>query len=449
MTALLLVVTALLVLLNGFFVAAEFSLVRAKASHLAAEAESGSRRSRRALQAIEQIDSSLSACQLGITMASIGLGFAGEPALGGLLEPLFEPLFGDEAATAAAIALAFLIITVLHIVIGELAPKSVAIASPEPVARWVARPLGVFRTVFRPLIWALNGTANSLVRLFGVRPASELELGTTGDDLRMLVAHATLRKTLDAGEAHMLSGVFELHEHEARQVMTPIPAVVTVDISDDVETALRRCITSGHTRMPVTEDRNNDRIRGIVHLSSLARLQINQAAEGGLEQVLRPAHIVPETKPLDDLLADLQRERTSMAVVVDEYGRTVGIVTVEDIVEEVVGEIDDETDSALAPVRRLANGSLYVRGHVPLADLEDHGVELPVDSDAFNSIGGYVFSVLGRLPKRGDQVRAAQYVIRVESVRENRIEAVSIREKPEPSPDDESPEAVEPEEVVE
>ena len=328
------------------------------------------------------------------------------------------------------------------------AAKSIAIASPEPVARWVAEPLHFFRVLFRPFIWALNGAANRLVRLFGVKPASELELGTTGDDLRMLVAHATVRKTLDAGEAHMLSGVFELHEHEARQVMTPIPAVVTVDVSDDVESALRSCIASGHTRVPVTEDHNNDRIRGIVHLSSLARLQLNPRADASIEQVLRPAHIVPETKPLDDLLADLQRERVSMAVVVDEYGRTVGIVTVEDIVEEVVGEIDDETDPALAPVRRLANGSLYVRGHVPLADLEDHGVELPVDSDAFNSIGGYVFSVLGRLPKRGDQVRADGFVIRVESVRENRIEAVSINEKP-PVTAEHDAAPPDPEEVVE
>jgi CBS domain containing-hemolysin-like protein len=448
MTGLLLATTFLLVLLNGFFVAAEFSLVRAKASHLETQAEAGSRRSQRALQSIEQIDSSLSACQLGITLASIGLGFAGEPALGHLLEPIFEPIFGESASTAAAIALAFLIITVLHIVIGELAPKSVAIAKPEPVARWVAEPLYYFRVFFRPFIWSLNGAANWLVGLFGVRPASEMELGTTGDDLRLLVAHATLRKTLDAGEAHMLSGVFELHEHEARQVMTPIPAVVTVDIEDDVEKALRRCITSGHTRLPVTEDRNNDKIRGIVHLSGLARLQLSADEHASIEQVVRNAHIVPETKPLDDLLADLQRERVSMAVVVDEYGRTAGIVTVEDIVEEVVGEIDDETDPALAPVRRLANGSLYVRGHVPLADLEDHGVELPVESDAFNSIGGYVFNVLGRLPKRGDQVKAFNYVIRVESVRENRIDAVSIREQPAPVSQEES-EPPEAEEIVE
>jgi CBS domain containing-hemolysin-like protein len=429
--ALLLIVALLLVLLNGFFVAAEFSLVRARASVLEQDLEEhGSKRSAKALEAISQIDSYLSACQLGITMASIGLGFAGEPALGTVLEPLFDGVLGEGASVAAAITTAFLIITVLHIVIGELAPKSVAIASPEATARWTARPLGVFRRIFSPFIHVLNGTANRLVGLFGVRPASEMRLGATGEELRMLVEHGRSHRTLDAGEAHMLSGVFELHENEARNVMTPIPAVVTIDVDDTVEVALRRCTSSGHTRLPVTEDRSTDKIKGVLHLSSLVRLMLSKGEDATIAKAVRDALIVPETKPLDDLLADLQRERMSMAIVVDEYGRTVGVVTVEDIVEEVVGEIDDETDPALAAVRRLANGDLFVRGHVPLADLENHGIELQVDSDAFNSIGGYVFSELGRLPKRGDSLRANGYLIRVESVRENRVEAVRIAEVP-------------------
>ena len=203
----------------------------------------------------------------------------------------------------------------------------------------------------------------------------------------------------------MLAGVFQLHEQEARQVMTPIPAVVTVDVADDVETALRRCVSSGHTRLVVTEDENADRVRGTVHSNSLARLlHGRRAAARRSRRSCKPALIVPETKPLDDLLADLQRERSSLAVVVDEYGRTAGIVTVEDIVEEVVGEIDDETDPAGGAVRRLANGDWFVRGHVAIADLLDHGIELPVDTDAYNSVGGLVFDELGRLPKRGDTV---------------------------------------------
>lgn len=431
MTALLLFVALVLVLLNGFFVAAEFSLVRAKASLLETEAEeTDSRRAKAAVTAMRQIDSYLSACQLGITMASIGLGFVGEPALGHLLEPLFGDFMGETTAVAVSVIIAFTIITVLHIVIGELAPKSVAIAKPEPTARWLAGPLSVFKRIFWPAIVVLNGAANRLVGMFGIRPASEMELGATGDELRAIIQHGRTRRTLDAGEAHMLSGVFELHENEARNVMTPIPAVVTIDVDDTVEVALRRCTSSGHTRLPVTEGRSTDKIKGVLHLSSLVRLMLSKGEDATIGKAVKDALIVPETKPLDDLLADLQRERMSMAVVVDEYGRTVGIVTVEDIVEEVVGEIDDETDPALSSVRRLANGDLFVRGHVPLVDLEDHGIELPIDSDAYNSIGGFVFAELGRLPKRGDAVRANGYVIRVESVRENRIEAVRIAEVP-------------------
>lgn len=431
MTWLLLLVTVLLVVINGLFVAAEFSLVRAKASLLENAGEEGvddSRRTRAALTAMSQIDSYLSACQLGITMASIGLGFAGEPALGHLIEGWFGSSLSEGATTAISVAIAFTIITVMHIVIGELAPKSVAISKPEEVARWLSGPLSIFKRIFSPVITLLNGTANRLVGLFGIKPASEMELGATGEDLRALVEHGRSHSTLDPGEAHMLSGVFELHENEARNVMTPIPAVVTIDVDDTVEVALRRCTSSGHTRLPVTEDRSTDKIKGVLHLSSLVRLMLSKGEEATIGKAVRDAYVVPETKPLDDLLADLQRERMAMAIVVDEYGRTVGIVTVEDIVEEVVGEIADETDSALSAVRRLANGDLFVRGHVPLADLEDHGIELLVDSDAYNSVGGFVFAELGRLPKRGDAIRANGYVIRVESVRENRIESVRIAE---------------------
>ena len=225
----------------------------------------------------------------------------------------------------------------------------------------------------------------------------------------------------------MLTGVFHLHEQEARQVMTPIPAVVTVDESATVAEALRECVSSGHSRLVVTEDFNQDRVKGIVHVNQLVKVIMSDGGEASFASRVRQAPIIPETKPLDDLLADLQRERTELAIVVDEYGRTAGIVTIEDIIEEVVGEISDETDPAGGAVRRLANGDWFVRGHVAVTDLEDYGLDLPIDTDAYNSVGGLVFAELGRLPKRGDTIAANGYSIRVESVRENRIEAVRIR----------------------
>jgi CBS domain containing-hemolysin-like protein len=308
-------------------------------------------------------------------------------------------------------------------------PKIYAIVKAETVALRVARPLDWFNTAMRPFIAILNGASNAILRLMRVNPDAEFAEGQSPEELRFLIAQAQTGGTLDPGEAGMLQGVFHLHEQEARQVMTPIPAVVTVDVSEDVETALRRCVSSGHTRLVVTEDENQDRVRGLVHSNSLARQLMAEGSGASIESLVRDAPIVPETKPLDDLLADLQRERSSMAVVVDEYGRVAGIVTVEDIIEEVVGEIADETDPAGGEARRLANGDWFVRGHVAVTDLLDYGLELPVDTDAYNSVGGFVFAALGRLPKRGDTVTADGYSIRVESVRENRIEAVRIRER--------------------
>jgi CBS domain containing-hemolysin-like protein len=253
--------------------------------------------------------------------------------------------------------------------------------------------------------------------------------GGSPDELKILIAESHAGGQIDPGEAGMLTGVFHLNEQEARQVMTPIPAVVTIDVSQDVESALRQCVSSGHTRLMVTEEEDRDRVRGLVHVSALVRQLMQEGPGSSVEPLVNEALIVPETKPLDDLLADLQRQRTSMAVVVDEYGRVVGVVTVEDIIEEVVGEIADETDPTSGEIRRLADGDWFVRGHVAVTDLADYGLDLPVDSDAYNSIGGFVFAELGRLPRRGDTVSADGFSIRVESVRDNRIEAVRIRER--------------------
>jgi CBS domain containing-hemolysin-like protein len=429
MTELLLLFgVAVLVAANGFFVAAEFALVRTRESRVEQMRDEGRRGATLVLQQIDRIDEYLSACQLGITMASLGIGFLGEPAIASLLEKLFGDAVSHNLSLAISITIAYLITTALHITVGEQVPKIYAIVHSERTALRVARPLHWFRVAFSPLIWALNTGSNALLRLVGVDPKAEFEEISSSEDLKLIIARSSRGGKLDPGEAGMLSGVFHLHEQEARQVMTPIPAVVTVDVADTVETALRQAVDSGHTRLVVTEDGNTDRIKGIVHSNSLARLLMTAGPDGSIAGSVKDALIVPETKPLDDLLADLQRERASMAVVVDEYGRTAGIVSVEDIIEEVVGEITDETDPAVAGIRRLANGDWWVRGHVPITDLADYGLHLPVDSEAYNSVGGYVFGELGRLPKRGDMVHVNGYSLRVESVRENRVEAVRIRD---------------------
>jgi CBS domain containing-hemolysin-like protein len=432
MSALLLLLAVLLLVgLNGFFVAAEFGLVRARREKLDAVVEEGgrgARSARLALHQLDHIDEYLSACQLGITLTSIGIGFLGEVALASLLENALGGFLSHAVAVPLAFVLAYVLATTLHITVGEQVPKIYAITHPDTIARFTARPLQWFRVFGRPAIWALNSASNAILRLLGVNTdSSDFEEVTRSEDLKMLIARGVTGGTLDPGEAGMLHGVFHLHEQEARQVMTPIPAVVTVDVSDSVTTGLQRCIESGHTRLVVTEDENTDRVKGIVHNNSLVRLYLSQGPDTSIAPAVKDALIVPETKSLDDLLNDLQRERASLSVVVDEYGRTAGIVTVEDIIEEIVGEIADETDPA-GNVRRLANGDWYVRGELPITDLVDYGIDLEVDSDAYNSVGGFVFGELGRLPKRGDMVHADGYSLRVESVRENRIEAVRIRD---------------------
>jgi CBS domain containing-hemolysin-like protein len=424
LTAVLLILLVLLVALNGLFVAAEFALVRARRARIENLAEEGARGAKATLAQLDQIDEYLSACQVGITMASIAIGFLGEPAIATLIEPIFGGL-SHGVAVAISVAIAFALVTAIHISVGEQVPKMLAISRADDTARFLARPLNWFRAATGPITLALARLSNAIVRLFGVDP-NRLGEEHTSEDLRLIIAESATGGRLDPGEATMLTGVFHLHEQEARGVMTPIPAVVTVDATDAVERALRRCVSSGHTRLLVIEDDNPDKVKGIVHNNSLARLYMQEGPNASIGAAVHDAWIVPETKPLDDLLAELQRDRTYMAVIVDEYGRTVGIVTVEDILEEVVGEIEDETDPHMGELRQLTNGDWYVRGHVPLGDLIDIGIELPADRDAYNSIGGYVFGELGRLPKRGDTVTADGYTIRVESVRENRIVAVRI-----------------------
>jgi len=423
-----LILTAVLVGINAFFVIAEYALVRSRRARLEVMRDEGERGAALALDQLSEVNDYISAVQIGVTMTSIGIGALGEPALAAILKGWLPDALSHGLAVAISAIIAFALIAFAQLVAGEMVPKFYAIDRAEAVARRVARPLQTFRVIFNPLIVGLTAVANSILRLLGVDMKRQ-RAGGSPDELKLLIAESHAGGYLDQGEAGMLTGVFHLHEQEARQVMTPIPAVVTIDSSQDVESALRVSVSSGHTRLLVTEDEDRDSVRGLVHVSELVRQLMQDGPHSPIEPIIHDALIVPETKPLDDLLADLQRQRTSMAVVVDEYGRVVGVVTVEDIIEEVVGEIADETDPASGEVRRLANGDWFVRGHVAVADLADYGLDLPTDSDAYNSVGGLVFAELGRLPRRGDTINADGFSIRVESVRDNRIESLRIRER--------------------
>jgi CBS domain containing-hemolysin-like protein len=432
MTAVLLVGMLALILVNAFFVAAEFSLVRARRSRLEQIAE-GDARARLALREIGEISEYLSACQLGVTFASVGIGFLGEPAIADLIHPWLGGSLSHGLALAISLTIAYVLTTALHITIGEQVPKLVAISRAEAMARAVARPLYWFTRSFRPLVAGLNGASNAILRLLRVDPSVAFEEGGTPEDLKLLIAQSLEGGQLAADEALMLAGVFELREQHVRHVMTPIPRVVTVDISEDAEAASNLCIESGHTRLFVTEDSSPDRIKGIIHANSLLGLILSEGPNASISGVVRPALIVPETKPIDTLLAELRRTRNSVAVVLNEYGRTAGIVAIEDIVEEIVGEIADETDPSAGPVRQLNDGEWLVQGDVALADLRDYGIELDTDTEAYNSIAGLMLDTLGHLPRPGERVTTSKFDLIVEAVRENRIELVRISRHGQPA----------------
>lgn len=410
-----------LVLLNGFFVAAEFGLARARHTRVEQLVESGSDAAALAQREIGSIDRYLAACQLGITLASLGLGWLGEPAFAHFLEPALEAVgLGAASSVVAATIIAFIIITVLHVVIGELAPKTIAIQKPEQTALLIARPLELFRWMFAPFIFLLNGAGNALVRAIGIRPATEHELASTPEDLQILIEQSERGGALDPEDADMLAGVFGLNETETQSIMTPRPEVTTLEGDVPVKDALKRALETRHSRFPVTDE--ND-VLGVIHLSGLARGALERGDSLPVREITDPALFVPEMKPVDDLLRELQKQRTSLAVVLDEYGDYVGVVTVEDIIEEIVGEIHDERDRA-GTVDRMPDGRLIVRGHVPLEDLSDYGIE--IEDETVTSVGGLIFTRLGRLPETGDVVELQGFSLTVEATQGTRIGLVAI-----------------------
>ena len=416
-------------LLNGFFVAAEFALARARLTRLDHMAQTGVGGATLAARQAREIDRYLAACQLGITLASLGLGWLGEPAFAGLAEPLLERIgLGPSTSVVTAGVIAFVIITVLHVVVGELAPKNLALVRAEGVARIVAIPLEWFRILLSPLIMVLNGAGNRLTALFGIQPASESELHSSAEDLQRLIAQSEEGGVLEPEEADMLEGVFGLGATLARDIMTPRPEVVDISADLSVHEALEAALQSRHSRFPV---RNADGVQGVVHLSDLATGALKHGHSELVGAVTSPAFFVPETQPVDTLLRDLQKRRNSLAVVLDEYGELAGLVTVEDIIEEIVGEIDDERDRRPA-VDARPDGRLLVRGHVPLEDLADHGVE--VEDDTVTSVGGLIFARLGRLPRTGESIEVDGWRFTVEGTRGTRVVLVAIERETPPDP---------------
>lgn len=420
-------------LLNGFFVAAEFSLVRSRRTRLEAMVRSGDRLARLALRATSNIGRVLSASQLGVTLASLGLGWIAEKTLAGIFEQAFARLpFAIEVSLSVTIAgiVAYTVLTYLHVVLGELTPKAAALNHPERFAKWLAPPLLAFGWVMSPFIWVLNRSANGILHAFGQSTAAMNETVHSPEELRLLVEQAQESGSLERSDAKMLGAVFEFSEKNAREVMTPRTEIIAFPLDATLPEILKIVEESGVSRYPIYNESIDD-IVGMVLAKDLLRVLIagpsGQSVEFSLRDMMRPVHMIPGSREVEDVLADFKRLKIHMAIVLDEYGGTAGVITMEDLLEEIVGEILDEYDTSEdseAPVRTRA-GETIVAGSTNIGELNERfGLDIPED-DA-TTIGGYVFGVLGRLPQPGDRVIAGGAIFTVREMDGRKIDTLAV-----------------------
>jgi CBS domain containing-hemolysin-like protein len=428
---LLLKLAAVLVLVgaNAFFVAAEFALVSVRRTRIRELVDSGDRLARRVQKAQENLDLAISGTQLGITLASLGLGWIGEPAVAGTIRDTFSGLPAPWASIAThgvATTLAFLLITYLHIVLGELAPKTVALLKPETVSRFVAAPLNAFNALVRPAIWFLNGSAGLFLRLIGMRPADAEEQVHSPEEIQLLLQESRREGAVEQDEEAMIHGVFELTHTVAREVMTPRPDIEAVSADASLDEVVEVAGRTGHSRFPVLEG-SLDKIVGVLIVKDLLPwFQKDDWTGFRAGDAAREAYYVPDSKPVDDLLAQMRHEKVHLAVVVDEFGGTDGIVTLEDLLEEIVGDIYDEHDPARQPdIAVKPGGRVEVDGGMSLSDLiEEFG--LSAAEDEYDTVAGYVIGVLGRIPEKGERVRLGEAELEVRDVADRRVTLLEL-----------------------
>jgi putative hemolysin len=416
--ALLLLALAALILLNAFFVAAEYALVTARRTRIQELQEQGNRRARAVLRITGEPPRFIAAMQLGVTGTSLGIGALGEPVLARVLDPLL--------ASVLAFAFAFAIITFLHVVVGELVPKGIALAYADRVALAVAAPVRSFFLLFHPVIWVLQRATELALRALRLQVPSG-ELGVLSEaELKMLLSRSSEVGEIEHEEREMLYKVFDFADKEVADVMVPRPEVVALSIDLPPAECLQAAMEAPYTRYPVYRG-SLDEIVGILHVRDLFR-EANRA--GGIDKVdiaslIRPAHIVPETKDLAALLHDFRRTKEHMAIVVDEYGAMEGIVTLEDLLEEIVGEIEDEFDLPDESVERVGEDRVRVDGTFPIDDFnEQFGVSIPVED--YHTLAGFVFGLIGRAPEQGDQVEHDGLRFTVLEVEGSRIERLEV-----------------------
>ena len=417
-------VFVVLLVVNAFFVAAEYAFVRVRVTQLQEHMEAGSARARKAMQIVTSLDSYISAIQLGVTLAALGLGLVGEPAIGRIVEPLLGGLggVGDVLVHVVSFVISFGLVTYVTVVIAELAPKYLALERALALALWTAYPLDLFHSLMRPFIYVINRGALAVLRLFGVRPGVEAQ-AHSAEELRMLVAASTRKGMLQESEQLMVGNALDFAERVARQVMVPRTEIVATPDDSTVDGIVQLMRQTPFTRIPVYHE-DLDHIVGVIHVKDV----VGAPADTSVRDLMRKPLYLPDTAHLDRALAQFRRERVQLAIVIDEFGGTAGLVTLGDVIEELVGEFQDEFDRE-APMLREEGDVFLINGLMPLADVRERlGVELPDAS--YDTVGGLVFGRLGRLAQVGDAVEVEGYRFAVTAVDGLRIAQVKVKRLP-------------------
>jgi CBS domain containing-hemolysin-like protein len=416
----------LFVLANGFFVAAEFAIVKVRSTQLTELAEQGSIRAKMARKLTRHLDAYLSATQLGITLSSLALGWIGEPAFHHLLQPIFSSFdLGPKLETSISATVAFVIISILHIVLGELAPKSIAIQKPVATSLWIAHVLHAFYVITYPAIWVLNGVSRAILKVVGLEPTNEhLEAAHSPEELRLILASSEKAGILSEENREIIEGVFQFSKRTARQIMVPRTDVVVLSTTKSIEENLETIRTTRHTRYPLCEG-TLDQTVGLIHVKDLMLAQLRGPGRR-LEDLKRDILFVPENSTVESLLSQFIEHKTHMAVVLDEYGGASGIVSLENITEELFGQIQDEFDRERQEIEPLGNGRYRVRGDYLIEDLADR-LKIDLGEPDEETVGGYVAARLGREVSPGDHVELADLSITVLEAERFRVRWVMVQ----------------------
>jgi len=424
------VVALALVVLNGFFVAAEFAFVRIRGTSVEQLVDEGRPGAGTLQEVMVDLDDYLATTQLGITIASLGLGWVGEPAVASLIEPVLAPILPADLIHLVAFAIGFSLITFLHVVFGELAPKTLAIAQTERLSLFLAPPMKVFYYVLYPGIVVFNGAANAFTRALGVPPASETDETLGERELLRVLTRSGEEGDIDVAEVKMIERVFDLDDIVVREVMVPRPDVVSVPADASLSDLQSIILEAGHTRYPVLDADDGDQVTGFVDIKDVLRAEVEGGDAELVGDIAREIVIAPETMALSDLLRQFREDQQQMAAVIDEWGAFEGIATVEDVVEALVGDLRDEfdVDEREPSIRRRDDDGYDIDGGVPLSKINDT-IDGDFTSEEVETIGGLVLERLDRAPERGDRVEVAGYVIEVTSVEGTRISTVRVHER--------------------